>query len=122
MLIAEKLNKLIQQNQLSTNELAQQLVRGGFNKTKAARAVKSWRKGLHKPAPEREDIRRLAAALSADISDIIAWQSSHRYAPMSPSKVRLVARLIVGRSVQDAMDVLKFSHNRAGYIDRKSVV
>ncbi|HEW79650.1 MAG TPA: 50S ribosomal protein L22 [Phycisphaerales bacterium] len=44
---------------------------------------------------------------------MLDWRSSYRYAPGSASKARLVARLIAGRSVQDAMDILKFTRKRA---------
>jgi large subunit ribosomal protein L22 len=43
----------------------------------------------------------------------MAWQSQHRYARISARKVRLIADLIRGRDVQDALNVLKFTHNRA---------
>ncbi|MHC4362672.1 MAG: 50S ribosomal protein L22 [Planctomycetota bacterium] len=35
---------------------------------------------------------------------------------MSARKVRLVTQLIVGRSVQDAMDILKFTRKRAATV------
>ena len=41
------------------------------------------------------------------------WRSSYRFAPISARKARLVTQLIIGRSVQDAMDVLKFTQKRA---------
>ena len=41
------------------------------------------------------------------------WQASHRYARISPRKARLVVDLIRGRDVQDALNVLKFTPNRA---------
>jgi large subunit ribosomal protein L22 len=43
----------------------------------------------------------------------MAWQSQHRYARISARKVRLIADMIRGRDVQDALNVLKFTHNRA---------
>ena len=43
----------------------------------------------------------------------MAWESQHRYARISARKVRLVADLIRGRAVQEALNVLKFSPNRA---------
>jgi large subunit ribosomal protein L22 len=43
----------------------------------------------------------------------MAWQALHRYARISPRKARLVAELICGRDVQDALNVLKFTPNRA---------
>jgi len=98
---------------MSVELLAEQIVRGGLKRKEAVAAVKNWQKGLFKPLPRRDDIERLAAALSVDVNDILDWRSSYRYAPLSPRKARLVAELITGRSVQDAMDILKFTRKRA---------
>ena len=113
MLSTEKLNELCRDRQISVDELAGHLARGGFNSQKAAVAVKNWQKGLFKPEPCTEDIRRLATALSAEVNDLADWRSSYRYAPISARKARLVTQLIAGRSVQDAMDILKFTKKRA---------
>jgi large subunit ribosomal protein L22 len=113
MLSADKLKHICEQRQLSVEQLAEQLVRGGLNSQEAAVALKNWQKGLFKPAPRREDIRRLAAALSVEVNDLVDWRSSYRFAPISPRKARLVTQLIAGRSVQDAMDILKFTRKRA---------
>jgi len=43
----------------------------------------------------------------------MAWQAKHRFARISPRKVRLVADVIRGREVQDALNVLKFMPHRA---------
>ncbi|MHC4622479.1 MAG: 50S ribosomal protein L22 [Planctomycetota bacterium] len=98
---------------MAPEDLASQLVRGGLNSNEATAAVRNWQKGLLKPIPRKDDMRRLAAALSSEVNDLVVWRSSCRYAPMSARKVRLVAQLIVGRSVQDAMDTLKFTNKRA---------
>ena len=113
MLSTEKLNELCRDRQISVDELAGHLARGGFDSQKATTAVKNWQKGLFKPEPRAEDVRRLATALSAEVNDLVDWRSSYRYAPMSARKARLVTQLIAGRSVQDAMDVLKFTRKRA---------
>jgi large subunit ribosomal protein L22 len=113
MLSADKLKELCQQQQISIDELAGHLARGGFDKQKAAVAVKNWQKGLFKPEPRTEDIRRLATALSAEVNDLVDWRSSFRYAPMSARKARLVTEMIAGLRVQEAMDVLKFTRKRA---------
>ena len=113
MLSANKLKELCQQRQMGVEQLAGQIVRGGLNEKEAAAAVKNWQKGLFKPEPRAEDIRRLATALSAEVNDLVDWRSSYRFAPLSARKARLVTQLIVGRSVQDAMDVLKFTRKRA---------
>jgi len=113
MLSTVKLKEFCQRQQISPEQLANQLVRGGLNSHEAAVAVNNWQKGLLKPIPRSEDIRRLAAALSVDVNDLVDWRSSYRFAPISARKARLVTQLIHGRSVQDAMDILKFTRKRA---------
>lgn len=98
---------------MSADALASHLARGGFDRQKATVAVKNWQKGLFKPEPRADDIRHLATALSVDVNDLADWRSSYRFAPISAQKARLVTQLIVGRSVQDAMDILKFTRKRA---------
>jgi large subunit ribosomal protein L22 len=116
MLSAEKLKELCSERNMSVSELAGQLVRGGLDVKQASAAVKNWQKGLFKPVPRTEDIRRLAAALSAEVNNLSSWGSSCRYAPMSARKARLVSGLIAGRPVQDAMDILKFTRKRAACV------
>ena len=113
MLSPTKLKEACEKQKTSVEQLASQIVRGGLNRNQAMTAIKNWQKGLMKPAPRRGDIQRLAAALSVSETDIAAWQSLYKYAPMSARKARLVSQLIVGRSVQDAMDLLKFTRKRA---------
>jgi large subunit ribosomal protein L22 len=113
MLSADKLKELCRERQIGIEELAGHLARGGFDVQQALVAIKNWQKGLFKPEPSTDDIHRLANALSVDTNDLADWRSSCRYAPISPRKARLVTQLIVGRSVQDAMDILKFTRKRA---------
>jgi len=113
MLSANKLKELCQQQQMNVEQLADQLAGPGLSKKESVVAVKNWQKGLFKPKPRAEDIRHLAAALSAEVNDLLDWRSSYRFAPMSARKVRLVTQLIAGRSAQDAMDILKFTQKRA---------
>ena len=113
MLSATKLKELCGQRQLDVVSIAGQLARGGLSREKAESAIKNWQKGLFKPIPRSEDIQHLAGALSVEVNDLVDWRSSYRYAPISASKARLITQLIVGRSVQDAMDILKFTKKRA---------
>ncbi len=121
MLSAIKLKNLSKQHKLSVEQLAEQLVRAGFDKKAAVSAVKNWKRGLFKPKPRSEDVRRLAAALGVEPNDLAGWRSSCKYAPLSPRKARLVTGLIVGRKVQDALDVLKFTRKRAACIVSKAL-
>jgi large subunit ribosomal protein L22 len=43
----------------------------------------------------------------------MAWRAVHRFARISPRKVKLITDLIRGRDVQDALNVLKFMPQRA---------
>jgi len=113
MLSADKLKELCRERQVDIEQLADRLAGARLNKKQAIAAIKNWRKGLFKPKPQADDIRRLAGVFPVEVNDIADWCSSCRFAPMSASKVRLVAQLIVGRSVQDAMDILKFTRKRA---------
>ncbi len=113
MLSASKLRELCSEHGMSVEELAGYVVRGGMDKASAIAAVKNWKKGLMKPMPRTEDIRHLAAGLSAEVNDLCEWRSTYRYAPQSAMKTRLVTELITGRAVQDALDVLKFTNKRA---------
>jgi large subunit ribosomal protein L22 len=113
MLSADKLKEYCRERQMDVGQLADRLAGARLNKKQAVAAVKNWQKGLFKPEPRSDDINRLAAAFSIEVNDISDWRSSYRYAPMSARKARLVAQLIVGRSVQDAMDILKFTRKRA---------
>jgi large subunit ribosomal protein L22 len=113
MLSAEKLKEYCRERQMDIGQMADRLAGARLNKKQAVAAIKNWQKGLFKPEPRTDDINRLASALSVEVNDIADWRSSYRYAPMSARKARLVTQLIVGRSVQDAMDILKFTRKRA---------
>jgi large subunit ribosomal protein L22 len=119
MLSADKLKELCEQQSVDVEDLAGRIVRGGLGEKKAVAAVRNWQKGLLKPKPRMEDIRHLAAALGVETNDLSDWRCSYRFAPLSARKARLVTQLIVGRSVQDAMDILKFTRKRsAAMIDK----
>lgn len=121
MLSAEKLKEISDEKQMNVEQLARHLVRAGLDQKKAVSAIKNWKKGLYKPKPGKEDLRRLASALSVEEKELSDWHSSCKYAPISARKARLVSQLISGRAVQDAMDLLKFTRKRAASIIDKIV-
>jgi len=49
----------------------------------------------------------------------MAWLAKHRFARISARKARLVADLIRGRDVTDALSILKFSPQRAASMINK---
>ncbi len=51
----------------------------------------------------------------------MAWQAKYKYARMSARKVRLIADMIRGLGVQKALNVLKFTPNRAAGLISKTL-
>ena len=49
----------------------------------------------------------------------MAWKAIHRFARISPGKVRLVTEMIRGQNVNEALNILRFTPNRAATIVRK---
>ena len=86
MLSATKLKEIAKQQQVTVEDLARGIVRGGLDMKDAVAAVRNWQRGLFRPQPRSEDIRRLADALSVEVTDIADWHSSYQYAPLSARK------------------------------------
>jgi large subunit ribosomal protein L22 len=119
MLSSEKLKNCRKAAKMSVKELAGGIVRPGLNEEKACSAIKNWEQGLMRPNPTRADLDGLARALRVEANDLATWTAKHKYAPIAPRKARLVADLIRGRSVQDALDLLKFANKRAAVMISK---
>ena len=49
----------------------------------------------------------------------MAWKAIHRFARISPGKVRPIVDLIRGRDVEEALSVLKFTPHRGAAFVRK---
>jgi len=49
----------------------------------------------------------------------MAWRAIHKYARISPSKVRGVVDMIRGRDADEALNILRFTPNRAATLVRK---
>jgi large subunit ribosomal protein L22 len=119
LISAGKFKELCDKRQIDISHLAAQLVRPGLDRKQAETAMRNWRKGLFSPPATKEDIRHLAAALSTDKNELTSWRSSCMYAAISPQKARLVTQLINGRSVAEALDILRFTRKRAAEMIQK---
>jgi len=113
-----RLKAVMKVSGVSSEDLAPVLKRPGIN---ALSALRNWTKGNFKPAPKREDIRALAAALRVSVSDIAHFDGSHKWARISPRKIRLISDLIRGRDIDTALTMLKFSKKRAAVFVRKAL-
>ncbi len=119
MLSHNRLNGICKQRGLKVASLAGHIAGGGVSVKEASGKLRNWQRGLYKPAPTNQDIESLAGALGVEPNEISCWSACYRYAPTSPRKARLVAELIDGRPVQDALDVLKFEHKRVARMFEK---
>lgn len=119
MIIADRLKKVIKKNGASVDSLAGELTRSGLTKKQAMSAIRNWQSGLMKPQPQKTDMEKLAKALGVEQGKIRGWQCIYRHAPSAPRKARLVTELIAGRDVQEALDILKFTHKRAASMIEK---
>ena len=119
MLSSKSLRKLRQKAELDLARLAGMIARSGLTEQEALTALRNWERGLLQPQPTKADIDALARALGTERENLVLWTATHRYAPMAPRKVRLVTELIQGRTVQDALDTLKFTNKRAAvFVDK----
>ncbi len=51
----------------------------------------------------------------------MAWTATHRFARIAPRKAMLIVDLIRGREVNEALNILKFTPNRAAVLVRKAL-
>lgn len=124
MLNSTRLKQYREEAGMSLSELAMALLPAGQASDKKRikekkSAITNWERGLLTPRPKREDIESLARVLKTETTNLILWKSCHKYAPMSPRKVRLVTDLIQGLKVDHALDVLQFTEKRAAvFVDK----
>lgn len=93
--------------------LAQAIARPGLDVKAASSALSNWLSGRNHPRARPEDIRAIAEALSCRPSDFTRFESRARFVRSSARKSRLMADLIRGRRVDEAVTLLEFNHRRA---------
>jgi len=118
---ATKLKNAADNAGVSTDQLAQAVTRPGLKASKAASAVGNWMAGKDHPRAKAEDIRNLASACGVSPKDIVTFQSHSRFMRSSSRKARLVADLIRGHRVDEAMNLLHFSDKRAADMMTKTL-
>ena len=118
MLQASKLKAVMKVVGATPEDLASVVKRPGIN---SLSAVRNWTRGNFKPTPTRQDIRALAEALRVPVTAIAQFDGAHRWARISPRKIRLVSDLIRGQDIDSALTALKFSKKRAAVFVRKAL-
>lgn len=117
----DKLKKLVADAGVSVAELASAVERTGLSGDRAESAVRNWMAGSDHPRCKSSDIERLAERLGCPVSEIAVFTSSVCYARGSTRKARLVADLVRGRPVDEALNLLTFSTKRAAVNIKKAL-
>jgi large subunit ribosomal protein L22 len=126
MLSGSKLKRYRKAMGMSVDKLAEALVPDNLPPEKYQARMKdlrasinNWEQGLYHPRPNQQEVDALSGVLGIERQSLEVWSASHLYAPIAPRKARLVAELIRGCAVQDALDLLKFANKRAAvYVDK----
>ncbi len=117
----DKLKALAGEAGLDAEALAAAVSRPGLDGEDARSAVSNWMSGRNHPRAKPEDIRKLAEALGREPREITRFVTIARYQRSSPRKARLLADMIRGRRVDEALDALTFSKRRAAMIVSKAL-
>ena len=108
-----RLKQFAEEGGVGVEALAQAVERTGMTGDEAVSAVRNWMRGRDHPRCRAEDIRRLAQALGREAKDIALFESKVRGTRGSTRKIRLVADLIRGKRVDDALNMMTFTTKRA---------
>lgn len=118
---SDSLAEMIKRRGVGVEDLARSVARTGLDESSAERAIRNWIQGRNHPRCKSTDIQNLAQALGCQVSDIARFTSEVRYHRGSPRKARLLADLIRGRAVDDAVNLLTFTTKRAAVNIRKAL-
>ncbi|MBX3359384.1 MAG: 50S ribosomal protein L22 [Phycisphaeraceae bacterium] len=118
----EKVRELIEQKQVTTEQLAAALARKGLSQGRALSALNNWIKGCDHPRCKMEDASVLARELGATVPSIVRFTSVYKYHRGSPRKVKLLTDLIRGKKIDEAINNLTFTTKRAAIDVKKALL
>ncbi len=105
----DRLKQLAAEASVSREQLAQAVERVGLKGPNAINACKA------------SDIAKLAQAVGCQVRDIALFRSQVRHHRGSPRKARLLADLVRGKNVDEALNMLRFTTKRAAVNIRKAL-
>jgi len=108
-----KLEKAIQAAGLTTQQVADQLAQPGLSAKDALSALNNWLADRDHPRCKAKMVRQLAEMLRTNPKELVSFTSQVRHHRGSPRKARLVADLIRGKNVDQALNLLSFTTKRA---------
>ncbi|CAG0974178.1 50S ribosomal protein L22 [Phycisphaerales bacterium] len=98
---------------MTPRQLGEAIAEKGFDADDAERAIRNWIAGRDYPRCKASRLTQIAGLLSMPARDLVAFTSQVRYHRGSPRKARLLADLIRGKNVDQALNLLTFTTKRA---------
>jgi len=118
-----KLRERMESSGVGPGDLASAVADGDSRKQAelAEKKIRNWMAGRDHPKLRGREASAIAERLGCGLTDIVMFDSRYRWARSSPRKARLVADMIKGRPVDEAMALLSFSPKRAAVMVRKTL-
>lgn len=116
----DRLIKLAKDRGVAVEDLAAALTREGIRGGPSA-AVRNWMAGRDHPRARQQDITDLSRALGCEVKEIARFTSQVRFHRGSNRKAELLADLVRGKPVDEALNLLAFTTKRAAVNMRKAL-
>ncbi len=116
-----KLTQRIEQAGVTPEQLAQGIIETGMPVDDGARAIRNWMAGRDHPRCKAKTVAKLAEALSCAPKDLVSFTSEVRHHRGSPRKAGLLAALIRGKNVDQALNLLTFTPKKAAVNFKKAL-
>lgn len=117
----DKLKHLADEAGVGMDELVGAIERTGLDGARARTALDNWIAGRDHPRCKSADIAKLSEVIGCQVGEISRFTSMVRHNRGSSRKARLLADLIRGRSIDEALNQLSFSTKRAAGPMRKAL-
>ncbi len=117
----DTLKRLAAERGTGREALAQAVERTGLGRDDALKAVGNWMAGRDHPRCKAGDVAKLAEALGVAAKDIAKFESRVVHHRGSPRKARLLADLVRGKGVDEALSLLSFTTKRAAVNVKKAL-
>jgi len=116
-----KLKELASQAGISVEQLAGAIVEPGLSAADAESAIKNWMAGRDHPRCKAKTISKLAEVLSVQVKDLARFTSKVNGHRGSPRKAGLLAALIRGKNIDQAINLLTFTPQKAAVNIKKAL-